>query len=960
MLCRLTVMKLHPVFCLVAALFATTAWADSAPVRERLLMDANWRFAFGHPSDPARDFDHATAYFSYVTKAGYGDGAAAAGFDDRAWRQVDLPHDWAVEAPFAASGGHSHGYKAIGRGFPERSIGWYRKTFTVPGADLGRRISIEFDGVHRDSVVWINGFYLGRQPSGSTSFRYDLTDYLNYGGENVIAVRADVTLEEGWYYEGAGIYRHVWLTKTAPLHVAPWGTFVSAEVGEKSARVNAATTVTNAATTGASFDLEQNVIDPAGQVVASASVRGLALDAGATGEFPCALQVESPKLWSLESPLLHRLVTTIRTGGAVVDRYETTFGIRTIRFDPDRGFFLNGQHVLLKGTNNHQDHAGVGVALPDALQEFRLRRLKEMGNNAYRTSHQPPTPELLDACDRLGILVVDEHRLMGPSPEQLGQLEALIRRDRNHPSVILWSVGNEEWAIEGNEKGARISATMQAFARRLDPTRRTTVAISGGWGQGSSTTADVMGYNYFTHGSTDDQHAKFPQQPGVGTEETTAQCTRGIYFTDKDRGHLAHDPDRKGDSGGNCIMGWKHFAARPYLAGLFFWTGFDYRGESNPFSFPAISSQYGLMDTCGFPKDSFHYLQAWWTDRPVLHLYPHWNWAGREGQEITVGCYTNHEAVELFLNGVSLGKKEVPRNDRVEWRVIYRAGALEARGYRGGQVVATTKVETTGAPTQLVLTPDRPVINADGEDVAVFTVSARDAQGRAVPTAGNLASFSVTGGRILGVGNGDPSSHEADVFSEGVTLLAVQDWRGRLAPAGTTTPSAPETLEPMARLGNWLTPLPKPGELYDLSALFTLEKLPAGETLSLFLPSLGARTTLWLNGREIVRDLDTTKAGPAVALDATQVVAGVNRVQLIVTPFADKRNHIPELSRLGNVRLTTSAAPARRSLFNGLAQVLVQASRQPGEIRLTAQAEGLAPAEGTVTAQPATPRPSVP
>lgn len=953
-------MKIRTVLALlVLAITGPLGAADREP-RERLLMDASWRFAFGHPFEPARDFDHATSYFSYVTKAGYGDGAAAPGFDDRAWRKLNLPHDWAVEAPFAASASHSHGYKAVGRAFPERSVGWYRKSFLVPESDLGRRISVEFDGVHRDSVVWINGFYLGRQPSGSTSFRYDLTDYLNYGGNNVIAVRVDVTLEEGWYYEGAGIYRHVWLTKTDPLHVAPWGTFVTTEIEGNVARVNAATTVINAAFAAATFEVEQSVLDPDGREVAAASVRGLTLAAGASGEFPCPLEIASPRIWSLESPALHRLSTVIRSGGKVVDRYETTFGIRTIHFAADLGFFLNGKHVLLKGTNNHQDHAGIGVALPDALQEFRLRRLKEMGNNAYRTSHQPPTPELLDACDRLGLLVVDESRLMGPSPEQLSQLEALIRRDRNHPSVIIWSVGNEEWAIEGNEKGARITASMQAFAKRLDPTRRTTVAISGGWGQGSSTTADVMGYNYFTHGSTDEQHAKFPHQPGFGSEETTAQCTRGIYFTDEPRGYLSHDPDRKGDSGGNCVMGWKHFAARPYLAGLFFWTGFDYRGESNPFNFPAISSQYGLMDTCGFPKDSFYYLQAWWTGRAVLHLYPHWNWPGREGQTITVGCYTNHEAVELFLNGVSLGKKDVARNDRVEWSVTYQPGVLEARGYRDGKVVGTTKVETTGEPVQLVLTPDRSAIDADGEDVVLFTVLAIDAQGRAVLTAGNLVDFALSGGRIIGVGNGDPSCHEADQFNETVALMSVQDWRGRVAPAGTVTPSDASTMEPMARLGNWLAALPKPGEVYDLGATFDLKNVPADAKLGLYLPSLGEKTTLWLNGREVIRDSDTSKAGPALALDPAQLVPGLNRIQLIVTPFNDRKNHIPQLARLGSVSVVTPPPPARRSLFNGLAQVIVQATQQAGEIRLTATAPGMKSAESRVIARAAVVRPSVP
>jgi beta-galactosidase len=951
-------MNLRFVASLVFVLLITAGLADETPVRERLRMDAGWRFAFGHPFDTARDFDHATGYFSYVTKAGYGDGPAAAAFDDRGWRLLDVPHDWAVEAPFAANASHSHGYKAVGRAFPERSVGWYRKTFAIPESDLGRRIGVEFDGVHRDSIVWVNGFYLGRQPSGTTSFRYDLTEYLNYGGENVIAVRVDVTLEEGWYYEGAGIYRHVWLTKTAPLHVAYWGTFVSAEVSEdfSAADVTARATVANESLSDATFSIEQAILAPDGAILATAELANLSLAAGEAREFSLVLPVASPELWSVESPALHRLVTTVRSGGAVVDRYETTFGIRTVRFDPDHGFFLNGKHVFLKGTNNHQDHAGVGVALPDALQEFRLRRLKAMGGNAYRTSHHPPTPELLDACDRLGVLVVNEGRLMGTGPEQLGQLEALIRRDRNHPSVIIWSVGNEEWAIEGNEKGARITAAMQAFAKRIDPTRRTTVAISGGWGQGSSTTADVMGYNYFTHGSTDEQHAKFPHQPGFLSEETTAQCTRGVYFTNSGRGHLAHEPDRIGDSGGNCIMGMKHLADRPYLAGVFFWTGFDYRGESTPFGFPAVSSQYGLMDTCGFAKDAFHYVRALWSGEPVLHIYPHWNWSGREGEEITVGTYTNHESVELFLNGRSLGRKDVPRNDRAEWKVAYEPGRLEARGYRGDDVVQTARVETTGAPAELVLTPDRDTIRADGEDLAIFTVSARDAQGRDVPTAGDLVNFTVSGARIIGVGNGDPGSHEADRFVEAVSLVHVQDWRGRIAPAGTAEPSAPGSLPVMALLGHWKAELPKPGELYDLAATFTLESIPEGARLRLFLPSLGARTSLWLNGREVARDIDTSKAGPGLELDPEQLVAGANRVQLIVTPFDDRRNRIPELDRLGCVSIVQPAPPARRSLFNGLAQVIVQATRDPGEIRLTATADGLAPAEGVVTALPATPR----
>jgi beta-galactosidase len=930
--------------------------ADTTSPRERILLDADWRFAFGHPFDTSRDFDHGTGYFSYFAKAGYGDGPAAAKFVDAAWRQLDLPHDWAVEAAFSSNGSHSHGYKAVGRNFPEASVGWYRKSFHVPESDLGRRISVEFDGVFRDSVVWINGFYLGRQPSGYTGFRYDLTDYLNYGGENVLAVRVDATMEEGWFYEGAGIYRHVWLAKTAPLHVAPWGTFVTTEVKDGAADVTARTTVANDGAAAATFSIEQSILDADGRPIAGAQLGGVTLAPGAAGEFPCVLKVARPRLWSVEEPVLHTLVTTIRAGGGVADRYETTFGIRTIRFDPDKGFFLNDRRVELKGANNHQDHAGVGVAVPDALQSFRIARLKEMGCNAYRCSHNPPAPELLDACDRLGMLVLDENRLMGPSPEQLSQLEQMIRRDRNHPSVILWSLGNEEWAIEGNIKGARIAASMQAFAQRIDPTRRTTVANSGGWG-GISTVIDVVGYNYITQTNPDEQHAKFPRQPGVGTEETTTQCTRGIYVDDRPNAHLS--PQTRGDSGGNCEKGWNYYAARPFLAGLFFWTGFDYRGEPTPFGWPAVSSQFGLLDACGFPKDSYYYLKSWWTDEPVLHLFPHWNWPGREGREIIVGCYSNHQAVELLLNGRSLGKKDMPRNGHLEWTVAYQPGALEARGFRDGRVVGTSRVETTGQPSAIQLAPDRDRLAADGADVAVISIKIVDALGRVVPTAGDGIRFDLQGpGRILGTGNGDPVSHEPDRQVESVRLLPVGDWRGRIAPAGTTTPAAPASLAPLPQLANWLAPLPQPGEVYDLSATFSIDALPTDARLRLFLPPLGAKATVWINGREMTRDLDTTASGPALPLDPGQFVMGLNRVQLIVTPVAGDRNRLPGLTRLGSVQVRTPAPPYRRSAFNGCAQVIVQTTREPGEILLTAHADGLQPATAALTARSGPARPS--
>jgi beta-galactosidase len=913
--------------------------------RNREDFDTGWRFAFGNPSDPSKDFNFGTGFFSYLAKAGYGDGPAAPEFDDRAWRQINLPHDWAVEAPFDSLGSSSHGFKAIGRSFPEASVGWYRKIFAVPQADLGRRISIEFDGVFRDSQVWVNGFYLGRHSSGYTSFQYDLTDYLNHGASNVLVVRVDAKLEEGWFYEGAGIYRHVHLLGTSPLHVAPWGTFVTTTVAPEGARVSVTTDVANDGRAAAQFKIEQTVLDGEGRLVTSVGETGLILAAGGTREYSSNLEVANPRLWSLEAPNLYRLVTTIHEGLAVVDRYETPFGIRTIRFDPDQGFFLNGKRLEIKGVNNHQDFAGVGVAIPDSLEEYRIRRLKEFGVNAWRCAHNPPSPEFLDACDRMGILVVDENRLMGVNPSQLDPLEAMIRRDRNHPSVVLWSLGNEEWAIEGNIKGARIASTMQAVVQRMDPTRRITAANSGGWG-GISSVIDVVGYNYIQQSNPDEQHAKNPNQPGVGTEESSTQGTRGVFVDDRVHVHLA--PLERGDSGGNSEKGWQYYVKRPFIAGLFYWTGFDYRGEPTPFGWPAISSQFGLLDTCGFSKDSSYYLKAWWTEQPVLHLATHWNWPGREGLPINVICYGNSSEVELKLNGRSFGRQEMPVNGHLEWRVPYVPGRLEAIGYRNGAVAAQTFVETTDAPSAVRLDADRPELNANGTDTIAIAIRVVDGRGRTVPTAGNRVLFGIEGpGRIIGVGNGDPGCHEADRVVESVSLILVDDWRGRIVGPGAELPGSRKFQAPFPKLGNWKAPLPKAGETYDLSASFVLDAIPGDAALTLYLPAFGRRATVTVNGKVLARDLDGTVAGPAVALSGGTVVIGENRVQVVAEPFDDKRNHIPELIRLGTVQMKRRAPPWSRSVFNGYALVLVQATDAPGKIELTAQSDGLSP--GTVT-----------
>src|SRR6185369_249302 len=437
------------------------------------------------------------------------------------------------------------------------------------------------------------------------------------------------------------------------------------------------------------------------------------------------------------------------TPGRPVDRDETTFGVRTVSFDADKGFFLNGKRVEIKGTCNHQDHAGVGAALPDRLQYFRIEKLKEMGSNAYRTSHNPPTPELLDACDKLGMLVMDETRMMSSNPEGLSQLQRLVRRDRNHPCVFIWSLGNEE-REQGTERGARIVSTMKRLVKSIDPTRLVTVAMNGRWGTGISSVLDVQGCNYYD-GEIDAFHKKFPQQPMIGSETASTVCTRGIYENDKEKGYVsAYDVNRP-SWGATAETWWKIYDQRQFQAGGFVWTGFDYRGEPTPYAWPCISSHFGIMDTCGFPKDNYYYYRAWWSGEPTLHIFPHWNWSGKEGKEIEVWSHSNHDEVELFLNNQSLGRQKVQKNTHLMWKVKYSPGVLSAKGFRNGREVATTKIETTDPAAGILLSADRTSINADSEDVAIVTVAVVDAKGRVVPIADNEINFEVgPNARIIG------------------------------------------------------------------------------------------------------------------------------------------------------------------------------------------------------------------
>ena len=761
--------------------------ADLSP-RERQLFDSGWRFHFGNADDAARDFgwganDHTFFKTNYVSAVAHPE------FDDRDWRLLDLPHDWAVELPFHFDPElFQHGCKPLGRKYPETSIGWYRRVFEVPATDRGRRITIEFDGVFRDAMVLLNGCYIGRNFSGYAPFHFDISDFLHYGRPNALAVRVNATLNEGWFYEGAGIYRHVWLNKTAPVHVAGDGTYVRSEIKRGAAAITIATEIDNDADAAASCRVHSRILDAAGRTVATAAPLELALQPWRRRRARQLVNLARPERWSPEHPYLYRLETALESGGKIVDRFETVFGIRTLRFDPQRGFFLNGKRLKIQGTCNHQDHAGVGSALPDRVQYYRIERLKAMGANAYRTSHNPPTPALLDACDRLGMVVMDETRMMSSTPEGLSQLERLVRRDRNRPCVILWSLGNEE-PIQGTPRGARIVTSMKRLVRRLDPSRLTTAAMNGGWGKGISNVLDVQGFNYnLPH--IDAFHRRFPRQPSFGSETASTVSTRGIYANDAARGYVsAYDVNRP-PWAERAESWWSFYAAREWLAGGFAWTGFDYRGEPTPYGWPCINSHFGILDTCGFAKDNFYYYRAWWQNEPVLHLFPHWNWTGGE---INVWVYSNLEEVELLLNGRSLGRKPVKRDSHLAWQVQYQPGAIEARGYRGGKLILTAQRETTGAPARLALKPDRSRLAANGQDVAVIAVEVLDAQGRLMPTADTPIVFDVQGpGKLIGVGNGDPSSHEADkgcmrrAFN-GLCQAIVQTERGK---PGTITVQA--------------------------------------------------------------------------------------------------------------------------------------------------------------------------
>ena len=724
-----------------------------AGTRETLRLDDSWQFHQGDVAAPLAN-KHIAGYM--FNKAGWARGAARGNFDDSDWPTVTLPHDWSLDGPF-------HPDHHVNSGFLPRGIGWYRRTFALTEKDRTKTLSLRFDGIASYAKVYVNGHLLARSSNGYLPIDVDFTDVATYGDElNVVAVRVDATPMEGWWYEGAGIYRHVWLQKRHALHVADQGLQIeSIHEADQRWRTHIRLTM-GAAATEVNGWAHYRIVDADDRVVATGKDRCYAR----TGVFrhhvtSTTVRVDAPKLWRIGSPNLYRVHCEIFAGDSevLVDSVSVRFGFRTIRFDPNEGFFLNDRHVLLKGTCNHQDHAGVGVAVPDSIHRFRVQRLKDMGCNAYRVGHHPPAKELLDACDELGMLVMDENRSFGSSPDHLAQLGAMVQRDANHPSVILWSICNEE-AIQGTAVSKNIAQTMTREVKRLDESRPVTAAVSGAILNDGvlGDAVDVMAINY-NFAALDAYHAKRPDKPVFSSETGCTLSTRGVYQTDSGAFQFASYDDDHAVWGSSAREAWRQIGGRPWMAGMFVWTGFDYRGEPSPHAWPSTVSHWGLMDLCGIEKDAFWRHKAYFSDEPVLHLLPHWNWT--EGEPIRVQTLTNCDEVELMLNGRLVGRKTVDPIEMAEWTVDFEPGDLLAIGYRAGIEAARCARYTTGAACSLGVEihpscDSKPL--ADGETAWPITIFAVDTDGRPVPDTNAPLTVTVEGEAVLlGVGNGDPN-----------------------------------------------------------------------------------------------------------------------------------------------------------------------------------------------------------
>lgn len=725
---------------------------------DRIIMnlDFDWRFHLGEVDVDLKNA-HNVSYNS--SKAGGQMGPGGKTYFDSEWRRVDLPHDYFAESDFSADNLHSHGYRT-------RNNAWYRKAFVLDASLEGKQILIDFEGTAVNAEFYFNGSLMARSFSAYTPTTFDVTDRAYCDGRpNILAVHILGFPTEGWWYEGAGIYRHVRLYAKNLLHIAHDGVFGKTilKPGTKNSwTVDVETTLENTAYTPATACVRASLWD--GETLVTELTGAPVTCAGdAKTEVHNKLSVSRPERWDVDNPKLYTLKVEVLENGETVDTATERIGFRTFSVDAERGFILNGRQLKLKGTCNHQDHAGVGVAVPDSVQYYRIKRLKEMGTNAYRCSHNLPAKEILAACDELGMIVMDENRRFETREEVLGYVETMVRRDRNHPSVIFYSLFNEE-PLQNTEEGARIFRRMKSVVRRLDDTRLVMGAINGTM-EGAGMEMDITGINY-SIGNIARFHAMHPEQPIFGSENNSAVTTRGCYKTDREGAQVLHNYDEEVVPWGQTVRDtWRFTRANDYFAGIFIWTGFDYRGEPTPFVWPSVSSQFGIMDTCGFAKDSFYYNQACFTEKPMVHLLPHWNWT--KGETVRVVAVSNCDEVELFLGGKSLGRKPVDACEPAEWQVEFAPGRLLAKAYRNGKCVAKDEQRTAGKPYAIKIMPDTTVIKNDGHDTAVINFAVVDRHGVIVPTASNLLHFDVTGdGFVRGVGNGDPNSHESDILPE--------------------------------------------------------------------------------------------------------------------------------------------------------------------------------------------------
>ena len=710
-----------------------------------VVINNDWTFAMGNAASKELDYTHGTEYFTYICKAQSSNHSHAPimpEFDDSSWQKVSLPHDWVVDLPYSPEASHSHGYKCIGWKYPENSVGWYRKHIEIPAEDKGKQFFIEFEGIYRDSEVFCNGFYLGGERSGYASSVYTLTPYLNYGGDNVIAVRCDASLEEGWYYEGAGIYRNVRLYKSGPVSMKHYSLKISQKKADGS--------IWTVSDGTADVYVDESCID-FDYILADAAVNKDKVTREIEIRDAEGRRVErAERRWSIDSPYLYTLTVKLFYDGELSDVVTRRFGVRTLEFSPEKGLLLNGEAVKLRGANMHLDHAGVGVAVPDELWRYRISRLQEYGFNAVRTSHNCASVSMLDLCDEMGVLVIDENRQFGVNQEQQRQLRNMIDRDRNHPSVILWSVGNEEWAVEHGEKGVEVARRMSEAVHGMDRTRPSTYGNAGGPDLVKG--VDVFGYNYIVQNPVDEYHRLYPEKCAVGTEETSGAGTRGVYRTVPEKGWMV--PLNRIDTLGRVNVieyGWKFYKARPWGLGLFYWTGFDYRGEPNPMKWPATGSQFGIFDYCGFPKDEAFYLKAAWKDEPSVHI------CGPYGGEVWV--YSNCDEVRLYESGKSLGRRKMPEDGHLVWKVSSAGGAAVSSGSVAVSSGAGTLASDSYAEHSVAGGAARPV---SGSASSVSGTSAAGSSTGSVAVssaAGTLASASSAGGAAVSSGSGSSAEH---------------------------------------------------------------------------------------------------------------------------------------------------------------------------------------------------------